>query len=224
MHSDEGYLLSFVKVGDYDAVVHIFSQNSGYQSFFSKSVFKSRRGKKALLKPLQKVEFSYSTRHSSLAYLSRFEAKASREFSVKANLILFFAADLLNDLLRDEQQNIAVYTAVEEFLRQLEGRNYSAHYLFIFKLIEIFGILPLSGSGDFLDPERGIFSAEQSSTLFSAEVSEIWKRVLDAGIDYAEKIPIQKKEALLESLLVFLSYHQGIRIPKSLEVIKQMTE
>jgi DNA repair protein RecO (recombination protein O) len=57
MNSQNGFLLSFIKYGENDAVLHCFTEEEGFQSYFLKGIYSKKNKKKALLQPLNKLNF-----------------------------------------------------------------------------------------------------------------------------------------------------------------------
>ena len=46
---DRGILLSYIKYGDNDAILHCFTENAGFQSFFMRGIYSPKNKKKAYL-------------------------------------------------------------------------------------------------------------------------------------------------------------------------------
>ena len=55
MQNQTCFLLSYVRYGDNDAVLHCFSKEAGFQSFFAKGLYSARNKKKAYLFPLNHI-------------------------------------------------------------------------------------------------------------------------------------------------------------------------
>ncbi|WP_308005690.1 recombination protein O N-terminal domain-containing protein, partial [uncultured Chryseobacterium sp.] len=55
MNSQNGFLLSYIKYGENDAVLHCFTEEDGFQSYFLKGIYAKKNKKKALLLPLSKL-------------------------------------------------------------------------------------------------------------------------------------------------------------------------
>ena len=103
------FILSYVKYGDHDAVLHCFCEECGFQSFFAKGIYSSKNKKKPYLFPLNllNITLSKTSNHQSISNVSKIElAPGFYDFNeVKINSILFFAADFLHQILRNEAQN-----------------------------------------------------------------------------------------------------------------------
>lgn len=228
MNSQNGFLLSYIKYGENDAVLHCFTEDDGFQSYFLKGIYTKKNKKKALLLPLSHLSFSLlPVKGNGIQTISKFEMVKSSDIytDIKCSTVVFFISDFLNQNLRHENKNLNVFVSIHEFIHELENRNYQAHYIFLVKILEIHGVAPLLNTGNFLDPETGTFSAEPMHQLFSEEVSAVWKMIISAPDPYRVKIPPVYRKDLLDSLLVYYHYHiTDFQIPPSLEVIQQIFE
>jgi len=228
MNSQNGFLLSFIKYGENDAVLHCFTEEEGFQTYFLKGVYSKKNKKKALLQPLNQLNFSVtSTRGNGIASVSRFELVKNNDIytDIKTNTVIFFISDFLNQVLRYENKNIPVYFSIDQFIDELTNRNYQAHLLFLLVILKIQGVAPLLSDGKFLDPETGTFVPNSTHQLFTEEVSMIWKQALSAENLYATKIHSSIRKDFLDSLLVYYHYHiTDFKTPASLEVIQQIFE
>ena len=48
---DRGILLSYIKYGDNDAILHCFTENAGFQSFFMRGIYSPKTRKRPILLP-----------------------------------------------------------------------------------------------------------------------------------------------------------------------------
>lgn len=229
MESIPCYLLSYVKYGDHDAVLHCFTKEMGYQSYFARGIYAAKNKKKAYLLPLNELELflSKSSPQKTIQNISRIELLHNRSIytDVKANAMIFFAADFLNQILKLENQNPAVYEEIGHFLDQVEQRNYRSHLFFLYNLLELNGFLPLTSAERFLNPENGQFEPEISHPYFSAEISDLWKSIAAEPEPYSVKMNASLRAAFQDSVLLYYRYHfTDFREPKSLEILKQIFE
>lgn len=223
------FLLSYVKYGDNDAVLHCFSKDSGYQSFFVKGIYSSKNKKKAYLIPLNQVVLSVISKRNSggMPVVSRIEMRPQDYLydEVKINTVLMFVADFLNQVLRNETSENVIYDEIERFTQDLFQGNYNAYVAFIYKILYLQGLSPLNGSEVYLDPESGNFKPEKSNTFFDLEVSLLWKEFITS--DNVYNIPLSRKmrSAFLDSLLMYYKIHfSGFHEPHSLDIIQQLYE
>ena len=229
MQNQVCFLLSYIKYGDNDAVLHCFSKDAGYQSFFARGIYSARNKKKAYLFPLNQINITVVPRRNSggIPTISKIEMVAQDyDFAdVKINTVLLFVADFLNQVLREETHHSNTYSEIGRFLNALYSGDLGAYTAFIFKILSCQGLSPLPGDGDYLDPESGTFSASQTHSFFTEEISAVWKQLASAAdiYDVALKRPLRR--SFLDSLMLYYKFHvTGFSEPNSLEIIHQIYE
>lgn len=221
-----GFLLSYLKYGDNDAVLQCFTEDNGYESFFLKGVYSAKNKKKAYLQPLNKLSFHFSLKSSgSIKNISKIELIENCDTAndMKINTMVFFVADFLNQVLRNESRNITVYSEISELINQLKSGNNQSHLIFLFKILKNQGIHPLNNEHPYLDPESGVFKPQESHHLFDVGISDIWKELSVTENFYAINITAKNRRKFLESLLVYYHFHfTDFRTPQSLEIVQQI--
>ena len=186
--TDTGYLLSYVRYGDNDAILHCFTKEAGFQSLFMRGIY-----------------------------------SPDCHTDMRASAVIFFIAEFLHQVLANEMKQSQIYRAVDEFLNQIEKQNYQAHFIFLVEFLKIQGVAPLFGNGKYLDPENGCFDLEICHNLFNEEVSALWKDLISEEEIYNIKIKNTLKEDFLDSVLLYYYHHfPNFRVPKSLEVLRQV--
>ena len=229
MQNQSCFLLSYLKYADYDAILHCFSKDLGFQTYFVKGIYAPKNKIKAHLFPLNQMNVTLRVGKSSSAMqtVTKIE-KGDLDFDfedVKTNSILFFVSDFLHQILRVETQSSKIYLEIETFVNELYNKNYDAYIAFIFTILKFQGISPLISNGNFLDPESGTFSTLQNHLVFDAETSTIWKNYLSAENGYEIKLNRRSRNKILQSLMLYYQIHfAGFYKPKSLEVIEQVFE
>lgn len=221
-----GYLLSYVKYNDHDAIVHFFTREMGFQTYFMKGIYTAKNKKKAYLSPLNEITFVVND-HQKLGLLniSKIEQVKAVECSdVRASSVAFFIAEFLQYILKSEVKQENIYQAIEVFANQLSNRNYQAHFVFLVELLNVQGISPLIGEGNFLNPESGCFEEARAHRLFNEEISTLWKNfILENDNIYGVKIKNSLKGDFLDSVLLYYHCHfPDFKTPKSLDILKQI--
>lgn len=228
MNSQNGFLLSFLKYGENDAVLHCFTEEDGFQTYFLKGIYSKKNKKKAFLLPLnQLIFFIHLGKSSGMHSVSKFEILKIWDLytDIKANTVVFFIADFLTQILRNENENLSVFHGIEEFIEELNRKNYQSHLIFLIEFLKIQGFAPLLGAEKFLNPETGIFTQNTSHHLFDEENSLFWKSIISSQKPYEIKIPSSKRKSFLDSILVYYHYHiADFKTPNSLEIIQQIFE
>lgn len=220
------FLLSYVKYGDNDAFLHCFSAQEGYQSFFAKGIYSTRNKKKPYLSPLNLLNISAVKRGNSQSALTISKLELAKDFEdfeeVKSNSILFFGAEFLQQILREERRNDMAFEMIEKFRSEIILKNYDAPVLLLFRFLSICGIAPLFSEETFLNPEAGIFEPEKSHPLFTEEISKLWKFFLNKNEPEIRLKRLQRNE-LIESLMCYYQMHfTGFYTPHSLLVLRQI--
>jgi len=228
MNSQNGFLISYLKYGENDAVLYCFTEEDGFQTYFLKGIYTKKNKKKALLLPLNQLNFSLNPlKGNGIQTISKLEMIKNNDIytDIKVNTILFFISDFLNQILRNESKNLSICFGIEEFTQQLSQKNYQAHLVFLIKILKIQGVSPLMSDDLFLDPETGLFTSAVNHPLFSPTVSLIWKSILMSEDPYVVKIHSSFRKDFLDSILVYYHYHiTDFKTPASLEVIQEIFE
>lgn len=111
-----GFLLSYLKYGDNHAVLNCFTSENGYQSFFAKGIYSAKSKKKPYLFPLNllNITVSNSKVKTNVKSISNIELISgfSEMMGVKSSSPLFFVAEFLNNVLREEQKNTELFDAI----------------------------------------------------------------------------------------------------------------
>lgn len=227
MDKNTGFLLSYIKYGDYDAILHCYTLESGFQSFFMRGIYSAKNKKKAFLSPLNELEITFSSHHGNLPTIKKVELseKIPDEVNVHKNAVIFFLSDFLNQILKNESQNVALYQEIKFFKQKILEKKMHAHYFFLIRMLQFFGISPLVSEEKFLNIEKGVFQEEITQKEVDEDLSFLWKKILNQEID--EDFIIEKKyrKSLLDSILQYYKMHfPEFYSPKSLPVILEIFE
>ena len=229
MQNQTCFLLSYMKYGDQDAILHCFSAERGYQSFFAKGIYSSKNKKKPYLFPLNLLNITVArgAGNKTLPPIAKLEPAADfYDFNdVKVNSMLFFTADFLHQILREEHQNEMAFKEINRFKEQVEVNNPISHLSLIFQFLKVSGIAPLLREGSYLNPESGTFTQEISHPFFTAEISSLWRIFLTAENPYEIHLSRHERNIFLDSLMIYYHLHfTGFYTPNSLGVLRQIYE
>lgn len=223
MHIQTGYILSYIKYGDQDAILHAFTMEKGYQSFFLKGLYTPKNKKKAYIAPLNELYFYLNSKSGTgaLPVLRKLETVSVYEHTdPTASIAKLFIADFLNHTLRHEQENPNLYGAISQMLAALRAGNISAYLIFLIQFLKLHGYTP-TGKLPFLDPETGAFVSHQTHKTFGTSISELWSSIIFSKFPY--DIKIRDKRNFLDSILIYCHYHYPeFRTPVSLDIIRQL--
>lgn len=228
MQTSRAFLLSYVQYGDFDAVLHCFSQEQGYESYFSKNIFRPKNKNRACLFALNELSLVINRpKTGKMPNVSKMEVLKNLylDFDIKRQSLLMFSAEFLNQILRDENQNELIYNEVKNFSEALVQDEKNPHLALMVRMLKINGLSPLHEGGDYLDPESGKFSEDLSHELFNKEISTIWRQFLSSNEPYLLPLTRPLRKQFLESLLIYYRLHfNNFRTPKSLDVFSQVFE
>lgn len=228
MINEQGFLLSYLKYGDFDAIIHFFGLKEGYQSYFVKGAYGKNSRKKALLSPLNELLLTLpdnSSTSKGLQRISQMEllSPALEEEDYKASATLFFAADLLGQVLRSESSTEELVNEIREFLKSLGEKRYEVHLILLARILKLQGHYPLYSNEPYLDPSQGIYGDSLVHPLFDKQISEIFKEIGKSSEPYSVSIAPKHRRLFLDSLLVYCHRHlEGFRAPKSLDIVREL--
>lgn len=229
MYTQTCFLLSYLKYGENDAILHCFSLENGFQSFFAKGIYSAKNKMKPYLFPLNLLNITISkvVGESKIARISKIELASDHyDFDeVTMNAILFFTADFLHQVLREEGRNQLLFNEIETLRKEISIQNYDGYLAFIYKFLSISGVSPLYGEGKFLNPESGLFENEISNPFFNESISMVWKRFLNTPDGYQIRLKRDDRSSFLDSLIIYCRIHiTGFYTPNSLAVVRQIFE
>lgn len=225
MWSTAGFVLSYIKYGDNDAVLHAFTKENGYESFFLKGIYSYRNPKKIFLQPLNElIFFCRQNDGTSLRQVTKIEpVKIPEDIGIRANAAIFFISEFLSQILKNEDKQPKIYAAIQKLVTEISHKNYSADLFFLMEILKISGLAPLLSHGEYLNPESGIFSNDPADKYFTKEISALWKKILDEEENQHITIEPTFRTGMLNSILKYYQWHYpNFRTPKSLDILRQI--
>ena len=227
MQNNVCFLLSYIKYGDQDAVLHCFSAENGFSSFFIKGIYAPRNKKKPYLFPLSLLNITFKTNKNRTAISTVSKIESAKEISVTGDVrihsILFFAADFLNQILQQESQNELAFAEIERFRTEIESINLEGCNALLFNFLRIVGIAPLCTDGKYLDVDQGTFTDDLIQSCCDLEISQIWRTFLNSENPYEIKLKRTQRKQFLDSLMRYYQWHfSGFFVPNSLAVLRQV--
>jgi DNA repair protein RecO (recombination protein O) len=223
------FLLSYVKFGDNDAVLHCFSEENGFQSFFAKGIYSAKNKKKPYLFPLNFLNITVSkpVENNTISRISKIElGNEYYDFEeISRTSILFFLADFLHQVLREEGFNRTIFDEINSVRKEISSGNSNASLGFLIRFLQISGLAPLPNSAGFLNPESGLFEPVISHAFFDENISQIWSIFLSSENVYAIRLKRNQRNEFLDSLMFYFQVHiTGFYTPQSLAIVRQIFE
>lgn len=229
MNTYTGFLVSLTKYGDQDAILHLVTNEGGFQSFYVKNIYAKKNKKKPYLSLLNELQVVTSTGFSkgNLKTANKLDLVSELQVSTdfKAQSIVFFISEVFNSILRNEESSNWFYENISELRSKLEDGHYHCHLIFLVMMLRSLGASPLLSNHNFLDPEEGAFVNQMYNRYFSEEISMIWKNILQSQEPFKIEIKNQNRKMMMDSVLIYYQLHiPGFKTPESLEVLQQIFE
>ncbi len=222
LEKTRGIVLHHFKFGESSIITHVFTEKFGRKSFIIKGIRGRRTRHKAnLIQALFVLNFEFYRKEKQDIQLVK-EMSLAENFSVypydvSKSAQAMFMAEVLYKTIRQEEADQALFdfliNSIEYFDIHTEGTA-NFHLLFLMKLTRFLGILPLkeiSGTEVIFDIREGTFNtgSPQHFHFLDSDVAGILAKLLD--MNYAEgssqKFSHHQRNALLEELIRFYSYH-----------------
>ena len=232
MTTTKAIVLSAIKYADYDLIVKCYTE-LGIKTFFLKRIYKSTKGKfsPSFFQLLTQLEITANFKpNQTLHFIKEVTVHypyTSIAQDIRKQTIVVFLAEILSNVLREEEANPKLFTYVETALQWLDTHSHTAnfHLIFLIRLSKYLGFYP-QRENEFMyfDLENGRFTNHKLSIhTLSGEKLTQFKTLLGTNFDAIEAINFDKKirQDLLDILIEYFELHlHGFRRPKSLEVLK----
>lgn len=227
-------VLSTVKYQDKGLIVKCFTQISGVKSYFIRNAFAKGKGafNNAYFRPLTLLEVEAQHKNKGgLEYLK--ELKLAHPYQTvfadfyKSSMGIFIA-EMLNQLLREEEANEALFEYLETALLWFDHQEFAAnfHLIVLLGITKYLGFYPDFSNAEaaFFDPVAGSFTPAFESDCFEAEETQLFKRLLAHGFQSNQRVfNVKERNILLELMLRYYDRHiSGFRHPKSLTVLREI--
>lgn len=229
-------VISKLKYSDNDLIVKCYTEKFGIQSYLLRGILKSKRGKlkSAYFQVLSQLEIVVNYRENRLLHSINDARPYFIYESIHANIsksaIIMFLAEVLSNILREEEQNSTLYTYLETTILWLDTNdNFSNfHLLFLLNLTKYLGFYPDLAHSDleYFNLEDGNFQSKKTNyNCIYGENLTILKQLLGIPFDELNVISInsKKRQEVLNMILLYFELHLGtLKKPKSLQVLNQV--
>ncbi|WP_159799232.1 DNA repair protein RecO [Flavobacterium sp. MK4S-17] len=227
-------VISALRYQDKSLIVKCFTASSGLKSYFIRDAFSSKRNtqKAIYFQPLNILEIEAEHKNKGkLEYIKEVKF-AYNYFSIGGDItkssIIIFLSEILHNIIREEEENIELYTFLETAFLWLDNHDYSEnfHLVLLLEITKFLGFYPnVKDSGyNFFEMHQGCFSNTASLSCINEEETKLFKRLINLKFDNSGKaFHVNERRNLLKILLDYYSYHLDNFIkPKSLEVLKEI--
>ena len=224
----KGIVLSALKYGDTSLIVKCFTEQEGVKSYLIRGVLKSKKGKlkPAYFQPL--TQLLLTANHNTKGSLNSIkEAQVIHPYetiptSIVKQSILMFLSEVLSNIIREEEENAALYTYIETGLVWLDTHNstFNFHLLFLLNLSRFLGFYPNVDKDAF---QFHLLEGNQSGNvsdklLISGEKLYNFKKLLGINLNAIHSISFNKKERqmVLKIIIRYLELNlERVKEPKS---------
>jgi DNA repair protein RecO (recombination protein O) len=229
-------VLSSLKYQDKSLIVRCFTLSDGLKSYFVRDAFSSKKQfqKIAYFQPLSLLEIEATHKNNrGLNYFK--EIKTAVPFkTLHTNLykstIIMFLSEVLQNAIHEEEQNENFFTFIETTLIWLDEHNNIAnfHLIFMMEITKYLGFYPdLSQiENNFFEMKEGIFVHTQAVGSLTTHQTMLLKKLLQLNFSSTEKaFHVTERQILLKIIMDYFVLHlDGFKIPKSLDVLKEVFE
>lgn len=229
-------VLSKIKYKDNDLIVKCYTQELGAISLILRGVLKSKKGKSkiAYFQLLSQLQLVVDYKNNRTLHTVK-ETKLNHLYTslhthILKSAIVMFLAEVLTNILKEEEQNETLYRFIETTLQwfdtHIEYSNF--HLLFLLKITKYLGFYPDEKNidfsffnlrdGKFENKKRDIYSISGDNLI-------ILKQLLGTTFDALSTVRINasQRQSFLSMILLYFELHLGsFRTPKSLKIFNQV--
>lgn len=228
-------VLSSLKYGDTSLIIRCYTQDFGLKSFIAKGVFSKKKRNTSLYFPLAEIDLSFQPKSNEqqLVFLKSAQTShyyESLHFHPIKSAIVFFLAEILNLVLKEEADNPELYFYIEHSLKEFDQKKddfADFHLIFLIQLSHFLGFYPnLETDGNLFDLENGFFTNSNSSiNMLKADETVLFKKLLELHFSEDSKNTFNQSQRslLLEILVKYYQIHtNNFKKPKSLQVLYEL--
>jgi DNA repair protein RecO (recombination protein O) len=235
--STKAIVLSKIKYKDHDLIIKCYTEKFGVISYLVRNALKTKKSKfkVAYFQPLSLLEIQADHNDNrSLQYLRDIKLYTyykSLHSNVVKSTIVMFLSEVLNNILKEEEKNNALYSFLETtmiWFDETSGNN-SFHLLFLTELTKYLGFYPEVSNTineKYFNLEEGRFQMhKENKNCIEGHNLTILKQLLGIKFDDTKTLQItssQKQEFLNMILLYFKLHLDGFKHPKSLSILNQV--
>ena len=213
-------VLSALKYKDSSLIVSCYTKELGVQSYILHHIFKAKKGKLnpayfQLLTQLE-VQTNYKPNQSlhKITEVKLHHLYTSIHTNVYKSAVSMFIAEVLQNILKEEEKNIELYRFLEASLLWYDLHEFNAnfHLTFLLKLSQYLGVYP-----DIDTLHLNFFNYEKDNHKI-----DVLKKLLGIHFDdlHTIKINAQMRQDILNEILHYFSVHLGdFKKPKSLKIL-----
>ena len=235
-----GIILNHVRYGDNGAVVYVFTESFGRQTYLIQGLRKKTGPSSlSLLQPLSIHELEVY--HKSGRELQRIKEHRlgviyhSIPYDIVKNTVAIFLAEILYRVLREEEPNPLLFKFIThslQFFDSSEEHTGNFHIWFLIQLTRYLGFYPdnnFSDENSRFDMNKGRFVKlqENSFHVLLPDDSRLISSFLSSGISESATLQLRgsRRTTILGYIIDYYRIHlEGMGSIKSLDVLKEVFE
>ncbi|MDR3187833.1 MAG: DNA repair protein RecO [Prevotellaceae bacterium] len=239
MEKLRGIVLHSIKYGETSLVAHLYTDMQGRQTYMLNGVRgAAQRQRSSLIQPLflLDIEAYPARRQGAMRRMKEFRASVplqSLPFDVHKNVIALFIGEVLYKLIREEEQNEALFGFLSKYILLLDEMQRGVsnfHLYFLAQLARHLGFFPgntHSAEYAYFDMKNGVFVpfAPQHGVCMDKPTSALLGCLIGAAFDDLQHIRTtrEQRSLLLRKLLDYYCTHLGMANPiRSLAVLEEV--
>lgn len=186
--SIKGIYLNHFPYSETSAIIKVFTQDYGLQSFIAKGI-KKKKGASAVLQPfhLLEIDCSYNP-NKSLNYAGLIKLQkppASITMDLRKSMVAIFLTEILYKCIKEEESNTELYQYISTAISIFDESEFNAnfHLVFLMGLSRYFGFqpsLPEKSSQKYFSLKEGVFEFPKDIYDYhlSVELSESLRQLI----------------------------------------------
>jgi len=238
LNKTRGIVLHHIKYRDHGMIIHIYTRDSGRQSFLIQGLKGKKAGRKAsYFQPLYILDIEYyENKKSNLHRIN--EVKISHPyinipFNIYKSSISIFLAEVLYKCLKTEEPSFPLFDFIQEAMQMLDITKkdfVNFHLLFLLDLSKALGFYPNISEIDnssFFDLKDGVFRNVPPDHPFFLHKKNtiIFRQLLNINYETMSSVVLSREERndILKNLLDFYQLHEINLGPiKSFQILKEL--
>jgi len=221
--SIKGIYLKHFPYSETSAVLKVFTQEYGLQSFIAKGI-KKKKGAAAVLQPfhLLEIDCSYNP-NKSLNYAGIIKLQkppASITSNVRKSMVAIFLTEVLYKCIKEEESNSELYDYISTAISIFDASEFNAnfHLVFLMGLSRYFGFQPSppeKPSQKYFSLQEGVFEFPKDVFDYhlSVELSESFRQLIGTKFDTISELNCSNSERkeLLRSMVKYYEMQLGMK-------------
>ncbi|MFD1292848.1 DNA repair protein RecO [Lutibacter holmesii] len=233
IETTKAIVLNTIKYGDTSLITNCYTEQCGVKSYMLKGVLKSKKAKikPAYFQPLMQLNLTANHNNkgalNSLRDVEVLHFYGSLHSNIRKQSIALFLGEVLNQAIKEEEANFALFTYLEASFLWLDMHNEVAnfHLLFLLNLTKYLGFYPeLNKTHEtYFDLLEGRFTSRKQHHTVSGENLDQFKKLLGINFDNLNQVIFNatSRQGVLSILIQYFELHlSGFKKPKSLAILK----